>query len=51
MSAVTLSGPRDAKGWLVTPALGFINFPVIDPFGYGVMLAFEPINGCGLLSN
>ena len=51
MSALTLSGPRDAKGWLVTPALGFIVALFIYPFAYGLMLSFEPMNGGGVLAN
>ena len=51
MSALTLSGPRDAKGWLVTPALGFIVALFIYPFAYGLMLSFQPMNGGGLLAN
>ena len=51
MSALTLTGPRDAKGWLVTPALGFILALFIYPFAYGLMLSFEPMNGGGVLAN
>ncbi len=51
MSALTLTGPRDAKGWLVTPALGFILALFVYPFAYGLMLSFEPMNGGGVLAN
>jgi putative spermidine/putrescine transport system permease protein len=51
MSALTLSAPRDAKGWLVTPALGFIVALFIYPFAYGLMLSFEPMNGGSALAN
>ncbi|GLU35569.1 sugar ABC transporter permease [Trinickia caryophylli] len=51
MSALSLSGPRDAKGWLVTPALGFILALFVYPFAYGLMLSFEPMNGGGILAN
>lgn len=51
MSTLVAPGaPRDAKGWLVTPALGFIVALFIYPFAYGVVLSFQPMNG-GALAN
>jgi putative spermidine/putrescine transport system permease protein len=54
MSAGTLSpplAPRDAKGWLVAPALIFIVALFIYPFAYGLVLSFQPMNGGGLWAN
>jgi putative spermidine/putrescine transport system permease protein len=51
MTVLSLSGPRDAKGWLVTPALGFILALFIYPFAYGLVLSFQPMNGGGVLAN
>lgn len=43
--------PRDARGWLVTPALGFIAALFLYPFAYGLVLSFKPMNGGGMLAN
>jgi putative spermidine/putrescine transport system permease protein len=43
--------PRDAKAWLVTPALIFIVALFIYPFAYGLVLSFRPMNGGGLWTN
>lgn len=43
--------PRDARGWLVAPALGFIIAMFLYPFAYGLMLSFRPMNGGGMLAN
>lgn len=43
--------PRDAKAWLVAPALIFIAALFIYPFAYGLMLSFKPMNGGGLWAN
>ncbi|WP_233868458.1 ABC transporter permease [Paraburkholderia adhaesiva] len=43
--------PRDARGWLVAPALGFIVAMFLYPFAYGLALSFRPMNGGGLLAN
>lgn len=43
--------PRDAKGWLVAPALIFIVALFIYPFAYGLVLSFQPMNGGGLWAN
>lgn len=54
MNTVTLSPPvaaRDAKGWLVAPALIFIVALFIYPFAYGLVLSFHPMNGGGLWAN
>ena len=51
MSTVASGGtPRDAKAWLVTPALAFIVALFIYPFAYGLVLSFQPMNG-GALAN
>ncbi|RQR01069.1 ABC transporter permease [Burkholderia stagnalis] len=52
MSTLAAPGaPRDAKGWLVTPALGFIVALFIYPFAYGLALSFQPTGGGGALAN
>ncbi|MEX3956932.1 ABC transporter permease [Trinickia sp. EG282A] len=51
MSTLSLTGPRDAKGWLVTPALGFIVALFVYPFAYGLVLSFQPMNGGSTLAN
>lgn len=51
MSALPMSAPRDMKGWLVTPALGFIVALFIYPFAYGLVLSFQPMNGGGIFAN
>jgi len=43
--------PRDKRGWLVTPALGFIVALFLYPFAYGLVLSFKPMNGGGMLAN
>jgi putative spermidine/putrescine transport system permease protein len=43
--------PRDARGWLVAPALGFIVAMFLYPFAYGLMLSFRPMNGGAMLAN
>jgi putative spermidine/putrescine transport system permease protein len=43
--------PRDARGWFVAPALGFIIAMFLYPFAYGLMLSFRPMNGGGMLAN
>ncbi|MFM0738064.1 sugar ABC transporter permease [Paraburkholderia xenovorans] len=43
--------PRDAKAWLVTPALLFIVALFIYPFAYGLVLSFQPMNGGGVWAN
>ena len=42
---------RDARGWLVAPALAFIAALFVYPFAYGLMLSFQPMNGGGALAN
>lgn len=54
MSALAASlrkAPRDARGWLVAPALGFIVALFLYPFAYGLVLSFKPMNGGGVLAN
>ncbi|HEM7803987.1 ABC transporter permease [Burkholderia cenocepacia] len=55
MSTLATGGaPRDAKAWLVTPALAFIAALFIYPFAYGLVLSFQPTNatnGGGALAN
>ena len=51
MSALSVAAPRDAKGWLVAPALAFIIALFIYPFAYGLVLSFEPMNGGAVLAN
>ncbi len=51
MSTLAAGTPRDAKAWLVTPALGFIVALFIYPFAYGLVLSFQPMNGGGALAN
>ena len=52
MSTLTTGAtPRDAKAWLVTPALAFIVALFIYPFAYGLVLSFQPMNGGGALAN
>ncbi|WP_322014692.1 sugar ABC transporter permease [Paraburkholderia sp. J12] len=43
--------PRDARGWLVAPALGCIVALFLYPFAYGLVLSFKPMNGGGMLAN
>jgi putative spermidine/putrescine transport system permease protein len=43
--------PRDKRGWLVAPALGFIVAMFLYPFAYGLVLSFKPMNGGGMLAN
>jgi putative spermidine/putrescine transport system permease protein len=43
--------PRDAKAWLVTPALIFILALFVYPFAYGLVLSFQPTNGGSALAN
>jgi putative spermidine/putrescine transport system permease protein len=43
--------PRDAKAWLVAPALLFIAAMFIYPFAYGLALSLRPMNGGGLWAN
>ncbi|CAG9248190.1 ABC transporter permease [Paraburkholderia unamae] len=43
--------PRDSRGWLVTPALGFIIAMFLYPFAYGLVLSFKPMNGGGMFAN
>jgi putative spermidine/putrescine transport system permease protein len=50
MTTATLATPRDPKGWLVVPALVAILAMFIYPFGYGLMLSFQPVEG-GALAN
>jgi putative spermidine/putrescine transport system permease protein len=42
---LTSRAPRDAKSWLVAPALLFIVALFIYPFAYGLALSFRPMNG------
>ncbi|MDR6491682.1 ABC transporter permease [Paraburkholderia sp. 22099] len=54
MNTPTLSpplAPRDAKAWLVAPALIFIVALFIYPFAYGLILSFQPMNGSGPWAN
>ena len=54
MSALAPSltkAPRDARGWLVAPALGFIIALFLYPFAYGLVLSFKPMNGGGVFAN
>ncbi|WP_244817186.1 ABC transporter permease [Caballeronia sp. Lep1P3] len=48
---IALPAQRDAKGWLVAPALVFIIALFIYPFAYGLMLSFNPMNGGGAWAN
>jgi putative spermidine/putrescine transport system permease protein len=47
----TLPAPRDAKAWLVAPALIFILALFVYPFTYGLVLSFQPMNGGSALAN
>jgi putative spermidine/putrescine transport system permease protein len=49
--AVGPRAPRDAKAWLLAPALLFIAASFIYPFAYGLALSFRPMNGGGLSAN
>src|ERR1700759_1506780 len=54
MNAPALLPPvaaRDAKGWLVAPALIFILALFIYPFAYGLVLSFRPMNGGSVWAN
>jgi putative spermidine/putrescine transport system permease protein len=43
--------PRDAKAWLVSPALIFILALFVYPFVYGLVLSFQPMNGGSAFAN
>lgn len=51
LAASLRKAPRDARGWLVAPALGFIVALFLYPFAYGLVLSFKPMNGGGMLAN